>query len=70
MCCLRWSSRPGDVNAVRAILQQICNATGHHFWMEDLSILDIIKPDAVITHARITDVYNPLLLSFVIENWD
>jgi len=53
----KYPNRPGDVSAVRAILQQICHASGHHFWIEDLSILDILKPDAVITHSHITDAY-------------
>ena len=52
-----YPNRPGDVPAVLSILSQVCEAPGHHFWKADLSILEIIEPDAIITHAQITDVY-------------
>ena len=52
-----YPNRPGDVPAVFSILRQLYEATGHHFWPEDLSILEILEPDAIITHAQITDVY-------------
>ena len=52
-----YPNRPGDVAAVLSILHQLCEATGHHFWPEDLSIIEILAPDAVITHAQIADVY-------------
>jgi uncharacterized protein len=53
----KYPNRPGDVPAVLAILRQVCNMTGHRFWTEDLSILQILEVDAIITHAQITDVY-------------
>ena len=52
-----YPNRPGDVPAVCAILRQLCKAPGHQFWAEDISILDILEPNAIITHAQITDVY-------------
>ncbi|MBM3791834.1 MAG: VapC toxin family PIN domain ribonuclease [Acidobacteria bacterium] len=52
-----YPNRPGDVAAVSAILRQLCEAPGHRFWAEDVSILSILKPDAIITHAQLTDVY-------------
>ena len=52
-----YPNRPGDVSAVISILRKVCKSPGHHFWAEDLSILKILKPDAIITHAQITDVY-------------
>jgi len=52
-----YPNRPGDVATVFAILRQLCQATGHHFWPEDLSILETLLPDGVITHSQITDVY-------------
>lgn len=52
-----YPNRPGDVPAVSAILRQLCEAQGHQFWPEDVSILDILEPTAIITHAQITDVY-------------
>ncbi len=60
-----YPNRPGDVPAVFSILRQLCETTGHHFWPEDLSILDILVPDAIITHAQITDVY---LLGLAVHN--
>ena len=52
-----YPNRPGDVPAVLAILQQLCEARGHQYWTEDVSILDMLKPHAIVTHAQITDVY-------------
>ena len=52
-----YPNRPGDVTAVLAIFRQLCGAPGHRFWPEDTSILQILEPDAIITHAQITDVY-------------
>ena len=52
-----YPNRPGDVPAVFSILRQVCETPGHHFWAEDLSLLEILEPDAIITHAQITDVY-------------
>ena len=52
-----YPNRPGDVLAVLAILGQLCKAEGHEFWPEDISILDIVEPGAIFTHAQMTDVY-------------
>jgi toxin-antitoxin system PIN domain toxin len=52
-----YPNRPGDVPAVTAILRQLCAAQGHQFWAEDISILEILEPAAIITHAQITDIY-------------
>jgi hypothetical protein len=52
-----YPNRPGDVPAVLAILRQLCEVPGHRFWGEDISILDILETDAIITHAQVTDVY-------------
>ncbi len=52
-----YPNRPGDVTAVLDIFRQLCEARGHHFWPEDISILQILESDAIITHAQITDVY-------------
>lgn len=60
-----YPNRPGNVPAVISILRQICESPGHHFWAEDLSILEILEPDAIITHAQITDVY---LLGLAVHN--
>ena len=60
-----YPNRPGDITAVFSILRQLCEAAGHHFWSEDLSILDILTPDSIITHNQITDVY---LLGLAVHN--
>jgi toxin-antitoxin system PIN domain toxin len=52
-----YPNRPGDVTAVLDIFRQLCEAPGHHFWPEDISILQVLESDAIITHAQITDVY-------------
>lgn len=52
-----YPNRPGDVTAVLAIFRRLCEAPGHHFWSEDISILQILEPAAVITPTQITDVY-------------
>jgi toxin-antitoxin system PIN domain toxin len=52
-----YPNRPGDVPVVLAILRQLCEAQGHQFWAEDITILDLLEPDAIITHGQITDVY-------------
>jgi toxin-antitoxin system PIN domain toxin len=52
-----YPNRPGEFPAVFAILRQLCEAPGHQFWAEDISILDILESTAIITHARLTDVY-------------
>ena len=60
-----YPNRPGDVPAVSAILQQLYAAKGHQFWPEDISILDILEPGAIITHAQVTGVY---LLGLAVHN--
>jgi hypothetical protein len=52
-----YPNRPGDAAAVLDILRRFCEAPGHRFWAEDISILQILEPDALITHAQITDIY-------------
>lgn len=52
-----YPNRPGEVPAAFAILRQLCEAPGHQFWTEEISILDIPEPTAIITHVKLTDVY-------------
>jgi len=42
---------------VFAILQQVCSAEGHVFWSEEVSILDMVRAEVILTHSQITDVY-------------
>jgi toxin-antitoxin system PIN domain toxin len=60
-----YPNRPGDVPAVLSILRRLCETPGHHFWSEDLSILEILTLDTIITHTQITDVY---LLGLAVRN--
>ena len=60
-----YPNRPGDVTAVCSILRQLCKTTGHQFWPENISILEILMPDSIITHTQITDVY---LLGLAVHN--
>jgi hypothetical protein len=52
-----YPNRPGDVAAVLAIFRQLRETPGHHFWPDDVSLLQILESDLIITHAQITDVY-------------
>jgi hypothetical protein len=52
-----YPNRPGEAAAVIAVLRQLCGPPGRRFWAEEISILQILKPDAIVTHAQITDVY-------------
>lgn len=52
-----YPNRPGDAQAVLAILRQLCQAPGHRFWPDDISMRDFLDPAAVITHSLITDIY-------------
>lgn len=61
----KYPNRPGDVPTVLSILRQVCGSLCHHFWADDLSVLDILTPNAIITHAQITDVY---LLGLAVHN--
>jgi toxin-antitoxin system PIN domain toxin len=53
----RYPNRPGDVSAVLAILRSFCAAEGHQFWAVQISIRELLRPNAIITHAQITDVF-------------
>jgi hypothetical protein len=45
------------VAAVLDILQRLCKAPGHHFWTEDVSLLQILQPEAILSSGHITDAY-------------
>jgi toxin-antitoxin system PIN domain toxin len=52
-----YPNPPGDAPTVLAILRQLVRVSGHQFWAADVSILDVLEPDAVITPSQITDTY-------------
>jgi toxin-antitoxin system PIN domain toxin len=60
-----YPNRPGDVPTVFSILRQVCESPEHQFWADNLSLLDVLTPDAIITHAQITDIY---LLGLAVHN--
>ena len=53
----QYPNRPGDTGVVLNILRQFCATPGHVFWVEDVSISNLVLPGAVITHNHVTDVY-------------
>lgn len=53
----RYPNRPGEVPVVLDILRRFCALDGHQFWPEDVSIRELIPPDAVITHNQLTNAY-------------
>jgi hypothetical protein len=52
-----YPNRPGDAPVVLALLRQVCAADGHRFWSDDISIRDVLEPDALLTHAQVADAY-------------
>lgn len=52
-----YPNRPGDVAVVLGLLDGLCQAEGHRFWTQDISIRDILNPDVVVSHSHVTDVY-------------
>jgi hypothetical protein len=52
-----YPNRPGDSTAVLSILRKLCQAPGHNFWPDDISIRDLFNPSAVMAHSHITDAY-------------
>jgi hypothetical protein len=52
-----YPNRPGEAPVVLDILRQLCETPGHHFWTDNISLLQILAAGAIITHGQITDVY-------------
>ncbi|MFV1858571.1 MAG: TA system VapC family ribonuclease toxin [Anaerolineales bacterium] len=52
-----YPNRPGDVSAALGLLDRLCQAEGHRFWTQDISIRGILRSDIVISHSHVTDVY-------------
>jgi toxin-antitoxin system PIN domain toxin len=63
--CVRILSNPAyrSVEATAADvtlrLRTLCASPNHHFWTDDLSLLDetIFRPQAIVSHAQITDIH-------------
>lgn len=60
---VRISSHPGypnsigDLLAVLENLARFCDADNHYFWSSDVTIRNVLRPGAVITHSQVTEVY-------------
>lgn len=52
-----YPNRPGDAAAVLAILRRFCALDGHRFWPDAVSLRDVLKPGAVVTHTQVTDMF-------------
>jgi toxin-antitoxin system PIN domain toxin len=52
-----YTNPPGDVPAVLVLLHELRSAPGHEFWPDDISLLEIMQPNAVMSPGRITDAY-------------
>jgi toxin-antitoxin system PIN domain toxin len=52
-----YPNRPGDAQAVLAMLRRLCAAPNHQFWTDDASIRDMLNTESVILHSQITDAY-------------
>jgi toxin-antitoxin system PIN domain toxin len=63
--CVRILSNPAyrsvEATAADVILRlrTLCSSQNHHFWQDDLSLLDmaIFRPEAVVSHRQITDIH-------------
>jgi toxin-antitoxin system PIN domain toxin len=52
-----YPNRPGDTPLVLTLLRQLCSVEGHQFWPDDVSLRDLLRPDALLTHNHVGDVY-------------
>jgi hypothetical protein len=63
--CVRIMSNPAyrsvEATAADVILRlrTVCSSQNHHFWNDDLSLVDgaIFRPEAVVSHRQITDIH-------------
>ena len=53
----KYPNRPGGVEVVRSVLEQLCGLAGHEFWPDDISIRDCLVPMTVMPASSVTDVY-------------
>jgi uncharacterized protein len=52
-----YPNRPGDAAAVLESLRRLRALAEHHFWPEDVGLLDLVLPGATLSHGQVTDVY-------------
>ena len=55
----KYPNTPGSPAAVAGIVAGLRDLPGHHFWMDDLSLVasDLIDPARILTSAQVTDTY-------------
>ena len=53
----KYPNRPGDSSLVLQILRQLCQAEGHQFWSEDISLRTILPDTTSFTHSQVTDLF-------------
>lgn len=61
-------SYPNPMGGVQGAILRVLRfreVTGHQFWTDDVTICDVLEPNALITQAHVTDVY---LLALAIKN--
>lgn len=61
----QYPNRPGNAGVVLALLRQFCSAGGHEFWVEDLTLRDLLPQDVILIHSQVTDIY---LLGLAVRN--
>lgn len=52
-----YGNRPGGVETAVKYIRDLRGLRGWQFWAEDVSIIDVLEPNATITHSQITDLY-------------
>ena len=60
-----YPNRPGDASIALNILRRFCATSGHRFWSADVSLRELLRPGAAITHGHVTDAY---LLGLAVRN--
>ena len=53
----QYPNRPGDALTVLSILRKFCKIKGHQFWIEDLTIRNLLQTDIILSSGQITDAY-------------
>jgi len=52
-----YTNPPGDLPAVLVLLGELRSAPGHQFWPDEISILDVLEPNAIVGNSQVTDAY-------------
>jgi uncharacterized protein len=52
-----YPNRAGDVDAVRKILERLCDQDGHTFWPDSISLRHVLPEISGIGSKEVTDIY-------------